>query len=126
MAERARIAGVFEVPQSDLDEVIGRSVERAVERVLPKYLGARRPPLSAEATPLPNTYVTRAEAAQLMRYSLRTITRLIDAGKLRACGPRRDRIATFEIDRFMAEEPRRPDDDPDDPASEASRLLLND
>lgn len=80
-------------------------VDRALEEKLPRYLGAaeRRPPKASapDAPPADENYVSRARAAEIMDCSERTITRYIDAGVLKACGPRRNRLTRFEIDRFM-------------------------
>jgi hypothetical protein len=54
--------------------------------------------------------------------TVRTIGRLIDSGKLRAFGTRRDRITRFELDRMMAETPNVGDGE-DDVAGEVERLL---
>ena len=91
-------------------------------------LGERRPPQQAASggTVTLNEFLTRKQAAEIMGYSLRTIARLMDSDQLRACGPRRDRISRFEIDRFMAAAPPRKDLGEDDLDAEADRLLDDD
>lgn len=92
--------------------LIRDQVELALEKKLPQYLSTeRRPPRAAGGSPAEQApddhYVTRAKAAEITGYSERTITRLIDSGKLKVCGPRRNRITRFEIDRMMEEKAER-------------------
>ena len=82
--------------------------------------------LGPQAIAPANEYFTRRQAAEVMNYSVRTITRLMDAGKLRPCGPRRDRIARAELERFMAEAPGERGLSEEDVNEEADRLLGDD
>jgi excisionase family DNA binding protein len=87
---------------------IREQIDAALKERLPQLLmragETRRPPQPAggAAEDLGPQYLTRQQVAQITGYSMRKIVRLIDSGKLRACGPRRDRITRFEVDRMMA------------------------
>jgi excisionase family DNA binding protein len=87
--------------------IVRKQVDLALKERLPELLRTdqRRGPQLAggpATSPLDPSYLTRQQVAQVTGYSSRTIARLIDNGKLRACGPRRDRITRFEVDRMMA------------------------
>lgn len=81
-----------------------RSVDTRLERI--EKLLEMRPVASAPA-PAAAMYVTRRQAAEISGYSLRTIGRLIQAGRLVASGPNLDRIKRFELDRMMDETAKR-------------------
>jgi hypothetical protein len=106
-----------------LGPIIREEVAVVVDEKLRLHLGDRRAPklAVAKAEPAPES-VSRQEAAIITGYSVRTIGRLIDSGKLRAFGTRRDRITRFELDRMMAETPNVGDGE-DDVAGEVERLL---
>jgi len=114
---------------------IQEQIDLALKERLPQLLRtgeARRPPQAAGGTTsdLGAHYLTRQQVSQITGYSLRTITRLVDSGKLRACGPRRDRITRFEVDRMMAmrdgegegDDDPTPDPEAADMAAEVDRL----
>lgn len=87
--------------------IVRKHVDRALEERLPELLQTdqrRGPQLAGGPAPtsLDPSYLSRQQVAQVTGYSSRTISRLIETGKLRACGPRRDRITRFEVDRMMA------------------------
>jgi excisionase family DNA binding protein len=117
----ARAAAVF----------IRDQVDVMLKERLPQLLSAgagRRPPGQAPAPEsLGPQYLTRQQVAQITGYSLRTITRMINSGRLRACGPNRDRVTRAEVDRMMAaasDASEGPSADPDfDPTTEVDRLL---
>lgn len=112
--------------------LVREHVEQAVKEHLPLLLQgtAHRP---HQKTPAPEglreEYLTRQEAAQIAKCSVRTITRYIEAGQLRPCGPRRDRIMRSELDRFLqapdaGESTRTNQEDPDaEAAGVVDRLL---
>jgi hypothetical protein len=86
---------------------IREQIDLVLKERLPQLLRtgeARRPPQPAGGTaePIGEQYLSRQQVAHITGYSMRKIVRLIDSGKLRACGPRRDRITRFEVDRMMA------------------------
>ena len=118
-------AGGFLGVETLLRELIREELSALLDLKLSQHLSRQRLPALAAAE-APSAYVTRGQAAAITGYSLRTIARLIGRGELKACGPRRDRIKRFELDRMMAESPRRPPagaDPVDDVALEADRLL---
>jgi hypothetical protein len=86
-------------------------------------MGERQPPARA-STPTPDRYFTRKQAAEMIGRSPRTVTRLIDSGRLHPCGPRREFIARVEIQRFMeqAPPPRQGNED-EDLARDADQML---
>lgn len=111
---------------------IREQLDQALAEKLPQFLGevrlseARRPHRAAGPDAVAPEYLSRQQAAAVTGYSLRTITRLIDKGKLRACGPRRDRITRFEIERMMSlieEHGGEGGDSDDDVAAEVDRLM---
>lgn len=88
--------------------LIDESVERALEQRLPELLrsGAERRPPQAN-TPAPDVlgqkvYLSKRQVMAMTGYSDRTIGRYVAAGKLRPCGPARDRFDPEEVARFMA------------------------
>jgi excisionase family DNA binding protein len=98
-----------------LAPIVADLVRRAIKSSPVRDGETRRAP---HATPVPESvYLTRQQVASYLGYSLRTVTRLIDSGKLRPCGPRRDRVTRSECDRMMAtrdaEENTSPDPDAD-------------
>ncbi len=113
--------------RSALGGVIGEAVKAAVDEQLPRALAAMRmPPRPAEPE---GDYVRRKRAAQIMGYSKSTVGRLIKKGLLRASGPKLDRVARAEIDRFMAAAARREETAIDEDAAleaEARRIVGDD
>lgn len=112
-----------------IGKIIDARVRECVERAMREHLqnaAAQRP---QQHTPAPDgvreEYLTRQEAAQIAKCSVRTITRYIDTGKLRPCGPRRDRITRSELDRFLQapdiDEPTRTN--PEDSDAETSGVV---
>lgn len=85
-------------------------------------MGERQPPARASMA-TPDRYLTRKQAAAMMSCSRRTITRLIDSGQLRPCGPRRQFIAKVEIERFMAQTPPRQPSGDEELARDADQML---
>lgn len=110
-----------------IGDIVREKMEAVLEAELPKLLAELRSegrrPARGSNTPPPITpdWLTRRQVANLTGYSLRTLSRYIDSGVLRACGPNRDRVARFELERFMAMKgtgAETPDPAPTDPDRE--------
>jgi hypothetical protein len=116
-------------------DIIGPIVRDVVVAVLDERLpvqrsrspvvvaGATRPPPSEKD---PNYYVSREGAAEITGYSVSTVARAIKDGRLKAVGLRKDKIARYEVDKFMAEAGGKKPEPDDDKVNRIVDRLLDD